>query len=51
MEFKKSCPADPEALRTPKEALANARRSDAGNGLLLEIERKIKESDIRYVRF
>ena len=46
-----SCPADPEALRTPKEALANARRSDAGNGLLLEIERKIKESDIRYVRF
>ncbi|MDR2141264.1 MAG: glutamine synthetase family protein [Deltaproteobacteria bacterium] len=43
--------ADPEAVLTPKEAIANARKSVHGNNLLLDINQKIKEYDIKYVRF
>jgi glutamine synthetase len=42
---------DPEAIMTPKEAMAIARRSPQGNNLLLDIRRRIKEGGIKYVRF
>ena len=42
---------DPEAVMTPKEAMANARKTVQGNNLLLDIQQKIKEHDVKYVRF
>ena len=46
-----SIETDPERIITPKESLAEAKRTAAGGNLLLDIQRKIAENDIRYVRF
>ncbi|MDR0548736.1 MAG: glutamine synthetase family protein [Deltaproteobacteria bacterium] len=42
---------DPEASLTPKEAMANAKKSGRGNNLLLSIDQIVQERDIKYVRF
>jgi glutamine synthetase len=42
---------DPERIMTPKESMAEARRTAAGGNLIVDIHRRIAENDIRYVRF
>ncbi|MDR2442130.1 MAG: glutamine synthetase family protein [Deltaproteobacteria bacterium] len=42
---------DPQESLTPKEAMAKAKNNVYGNNLLLDIDHKIKEHDIKYVRF